>query len=36
MPPTDSGKDFHKEGNFGYTTFEKVKKYLSDCKNVKW
>lgn len=34
MPPVDPDKDIFQEGAFGDTSLEKVKAYLSDCKNV--
>ena len=35
MPPCDSRKDTYKEGDFGDTSFEDVKAFLSDCSNVR-
>lgn len=34
MPPADSEKDLHREGDFDDTSVERVKKYMSDCNNV--
>ena len=34
MPAVDPHKDIFQEGAFGDTSLEKVKAYLSDCKNV--
>ena len=34
MPSTDPNKDLVKEGDFGDTSFEGVKQYLSDVKNI--
>lgn len=36
MPSTDPNKDIHKEGDFSDTSLESVKKYLHDCKNVRF
>ncbi len=36
MPPTDSTKDLHKEGDFSDTMIDEVKKYLKDCNNVRF
>lgn len=34
MPPTDSVKDLHKEGDFNDTSLEAVKQFLRGCNNV--
>ena len=34
MPPTDPDKDIYKKGDFGDTTFENVRNFLQDCKNI--
>jgi len=34
MPPTDANLDIHKEGDFGDSSVQAVKAYLSDCKNI--
>lgn len=31
MPPTDSARDLHRQGDFGDVTYEEVQEYLSDC-----
>ncbi len=31
MPPTDSSRDRHKQGDFDDVTYEEVKEYMSDC-----
>lgn len=36
MPPTDSTKDIHREGDFSDTSLESVTKYLKDCNNVQF
>lgn len=36
MPPTDITKDRVKEGDFSDTSLDGVKKYLSDCSNVRF
>lgn len=34
MPPCDSERDLHKEGDFSDTSLDVVKKYLLDCPNI--
>lgn len=36
MPLTDLDKDKHREGDFSNTSLESVKKYLHDCRNVRF
>jgi O-methyltransferase len=31
MPPTDSSRDHHKQGDFDDVTYEEVREYLGDC-----
>lgn len=36
MPPTQLGKDLHKEGEFDDTSLDNVKAFLHDCRNVRF
>ena len=36
MPESDTARDFHMAGDFGDTSLEKVRNFLSDCINVRF